>query len=243
MRDEIRTGLPTGMRRIIYEIGKAGFKPGRRILDCGCGEGKISSVLAHEFSGSCVIGTDISYDKLVEATLKKGIFLASDFDRENNLPFKDASFGLIFCNHVIEHLFDPDHLLDEACRVLTDDGVLVLTTPNLAAWYNRIMLLFGFQPHFTEVSMRYNVGKFYYGSLRQDSGSALGGHIRVFTYRAIRQLLSLHGIRVAASFGYGHPAMLDSKVFGIFERLSQFYAALASTMCFICRKNNNTYSA
>ncbi|HAH22111.1 MAG TPA: SAM-dependent methyltransferase [Candidatus Omnitrophica bacterium] len=238
MRDEIRTGLPTGIRRIIIESKRAGFKIGGRILDCGCGEGKISGFLARELAPSQVIGTDISCDKLLEASGKGGLFFASNLDRGSALPFKDATFKLVFCNHVIEHLLDPDHLLDEIYRVLADDGVLVLTTPNLAVWYNRIMLLFGFQPHFTEVSMRHNVGKLYYGSLRQNSASALGGHIRVFTYLAMRELLALHGIRITASFGYGHPTMLDSMVIGIFERLAQLRTTLTSTMCFVCLKDN-----
>jgi len=241
MHDEIITGLPIGIDRILLEVSRAGFPAGLPILDCGCGEGKISGFLAKKFSASRVIGTDISFDKLIEATRERtGYFLASNLDRAGALPFKNATLGMVFCNHVVEHLFDPDYLLDEVGRVLADRGILVLTTPNLAAWYNRIMLFLGFQPHFTEVSLRYNVGKFYFGSLKKNSSSALGGHIRLFTFRAMKELLVLHGFRITAAFGYGHPVMLDSRIVGLFERLAQLHVSLASTMCFICVKSDKT---
>jgi predicted SAM-dependent methyltransferase len=47
------------------------------------------------------------------------------------LPFTDVSF--VFAEHFIEHIAYPDAaaLLRESRRVLTDDGVLRLSTPNL----------------------------------------------------------------------------------------------------------------
>lgn len=46
-----------------------------------------------------------------------------------HLPFKEASFNTIFALEVIEHLNKPEQFLEEANRVLTEKGKLILTTP------------------------------------------------------------------------------------------------------------------
>lgn len=237
MREEMITSLPTGIKRIIKELKKCSIKNEGVILDCGCGNGKIAKYFSSQFKSGKVFGIDISLEQLKIAKKDGNMVLAADLDKKQKLPFKDNCLDLVFCNHVIEHLLDPDHLLDEIYRVLKRDGALVLTTPNLAAWYNRIALLLGFQPHFTEVSLRHNVGKLYYGTLKTDSHAALGGHIRIFTYTAIKRLLEIHGFLMKASFSYGHPALLDSKLMGVFEYLSQMNKTLSSTLCFICKKS------
>ena len=45
------------------------------------------------------------------------------------LPFDDDSFDLILCNHVLEHVGDPDRALSELARCLARDGHLVAQTP------------------------------------------------------------------------------------------------------------------
>ena len=37
---------------------------------------------------------------------------------EEDFPFGDNYFDAIFCGDIIEHLYDPDHLLSEMYRVL-----------------------------------------------------------------------------------------------------------------------------
>lgn len=45
------------------------------------------------------------------------------------LPFPSGSFELILCNHVLEHVADPDRAMTELGRCLTRDGHLVAQTP------------------------------------------------------------------------------------------------------------------
>ena len=71
---------------------------------------------------------------------------------DGGLPLTDSSVDVVIMSELIEHLVDPDGTLDEAWRVLRPGGTLLLSTPNLAAWYNRVLLRFGIQPLFTEVS-------------------------------------------------------------------------------------------
>ncbi|MEJ8669191.1 class I SAM-dependent methyltransferase [Streptomyces sp. MS1.AVA.1] len=73
---------------------------------------------------------------------------------DGGLPFRTGSADAVLFSEVIEHLVDPDAALDEIRRVLRPGGHLMLSTPNLAAWYNRALLLAGVQPVFSEVSLR-----------------------------------------------------------------------------------------
>jgi hypothetical protein len=59
-----------------------------------------------------------------------------------------------------------------ARRVLRPGGVLLLSTPNLAAWFNRSLVLLGVQPVFSEVSLRRVYGR---------PGREVAGHLRLFT--------------------------------------------------------------
>jgi 2-polyprenyl-3-methyl-5-hydroxy-6-metoxy-1,4-benzoquinol methylase len=90
----------------------------------------------------------------------------------------------VIMSELIEHLVDTDTALDEAFRVLKPGGWLLLSTPNLAAWYNRGLLALGVQPVFSEVSLRGVYGR---------PGKQVAGHLHMFTKRALVQLLAARG--------------------------------------------------
>ena len=46
-----------------------------------------------------------------------------------NLPFKDNSFDLILCNHVLEHIEDDYKALNELYRVIKNKGILIAQIP------------------------------------------------------------------------------------------------------------------
>jgi hypothetical protein len=108
----------------------------------------------------------------------------------------------------------------------------VITTPNLAAWYNRIVLLFGFQPFWTDASLRYaNVGKL------KSFGSGDGGHIRVFTYRALKNFLELHNFTIVKSTGasYPKPHIFPFPSY-LLEMIANHFPSLSSNPVFIVKK-------
>lgn len=162
----------------------------RSLLDIGCGDGTFSAELSNSLSVQEAFGVDVSAGA-AEAANRRGVSAqVVDIDK-GYLPFKDARFDLIYCGEVIEHVYDPDHLLDEVERLLAPAGVAILDTPNLASLVNRLSLLFGYQPFFTDVSLRHNVGK-----LQRADHSGGGGHIRVFTKGALEELLRIHRFQI-----------------------------------------------
>ena len=64
-------------------------------------------------------------------------------------------FNLIVTSEVIEHLESPRGFLGQVSRLLEDDGLLLVTTPNVANWVGRIrFLLFGELRWFDETMRR-----------------------------------------------------------------------------------------
>jgi SAM-dependent methyltransferase len=76
-------------------------------------------------------------------------FQLNNVDLEKDpFPFPDASFDLILCGEVIEHLgLDPFCMMSEINRVLKPGGQLLLSTPNITATRNFWKMLFGYAPY------------------------------------------------------------------------------------------------
>jgi 2-polyprenyl-3-methyl-5-hydroxy-6-metoxy-1,4-benzoquinol methylase len=88
----------------------AKFKP--KILDLGCGQDYFSKTCRKY--GYEAEGIDI--DK-------------ADFEKDN-LPYKEGSFNVVHFNAVLEHLKNPDNIMDEIKRILGPGGIVIINTPN-----------------------------------------------------------------------------------------------------------------
>jgi ubiquinone/menaquinone biosynthesis C-methylase UbiE len=148
------------------------------------------------------------------------------------LPFEDETFDLVYVGEVIEHLYDPDHVFEEVRRVLTKQGHFILSTPNLSSWINRIVLFFGYQPFGTEVSSRLNFGKF--GGRRTEPVGGKYGHLRVFTYKALREFVSHYGFKIIFHKGAREPLIVG--IAGIVDSLFYRKASLAFCQILVLQK-------
>ena len=107
----------------------APFAAGRRVVDAGCGAGYGAAALAP--AARTVLGVDASADAIRYArehyfAPNLGFLPASCAA----LPLPDASLDLVVALEVIEHLAEWQRFLDEARRVLTPAGRLIVSTPN-----------------------------------------------------------------------------------------------------------------
>ncbi len=114
----------------------------RTVLDIGCGDGTAAATAAPLLAGHRLVGLDWSQDALRRAHARLPYAIRGELT-DGGLPFADAAADADPFSEVIEHLVDPDGALDEIRRVLRPGGYLMLSTPNLAAWYNRALLLAG----------------------------------------------------------------------------------------------------
>jgi SAM-dependent methyltransferase len=183
-----------------------------------------------------LIGIDISRSLAKNAN---SWFPAAVATFDPRLPFRDEQFDAVLCSEVIEHLVDPDGLLTEISRILVPGGKLFLTTPNLASWINRISLLLGYQPHFSEVSLRHNVGKLYSGIAGKSSEEAIAGHLRLFVPRSLDAILKINGFdiiaRKGAGIGYGGKSILPFPI-SLVDRLFVFRYSTSAFLVYIGSK-------
>jgi SAM-dependent methyltransferase len=170
-----------GARLLREELRGAGAPA--LIVDVGCGDGAATLLAAQVNPGHRIVGLDWSADSLRRAR-SRGLTVVRDEVEPAGLPIASGCADVVVMSELIEHLVDPDSALEETRRVLKPGGALLLSTPNLAAWYNRGLLALGVQPLFTEVSLRGVFGR---------PGSQVAGHLRVFTSRALIGLLAARG--------------------------------------------------
>ncbi|MFI9374423.1 class I SAM-dependent methyltransferase [Streptomyces parvulus] len=172
--------------------------PGALVVDVGCGDGSAAATAAPFLAGHRIVGVDWSQDALRRARPRMTHVARGELDH-GGLPFADGCAEAVLFSEVIEHLVDPDRAMDELRRILRPGGHLMLSTPNLAAWYNRALLLAGRQPVFSEVSLRGIHGR---------PGSEVVGHLRLFTAPALRSFLRCAGfeeVRITGAPFHGVP--------------------------------------
>jgi 2-polyprenyl-3-methyl-5-hydroxy-6-metoxy-1,4-benzoquinol methylase len=102
---------------------------GSRLLEIGSGLGHLVGQLEQAFDTSAV---DVNHWALVQSrpiAPRTSLQVAS----AEELPFPDGFFGLVIIKHVVEHLPSPERAIAELDRVIAPQGVLILSTPNLAS--------------------------------------------------------------------------------------------------------------
>jgi 2-polyprenyl-3-methyl-5-hydroxy-6-metoxy-1,4-benzoquinol methylase len=113
--------------------------PGR-VLDVGCSSGYLARPLVA--AGATVVGVELDPAAAEEArTVCEEVVVGNVESLE--LPFDQASFDVVLCGDVVEHLRDPGAALVRLRPLLRRGGRLVLTTPNVANWAIRLSLLGG----------------------------------------------------------------------------------------------------
>lgn len=182
-----------GVKLVRTRMSEIPFSPRKKVLDVACG----ISTLGLTFSNH-VYGFDFN-PEAIEICKKRGMKVKFG-DVEKKWDYPNNSFDIVIMSHIIEHVKNPDHLLLEAKRVLKKGGMVIVNTPNLAAWFNRGLLPLGYQPFFTEVStIDKTLGiKF---TRKITSFRHPLGHMRVFTSRALVDIIELHGFKIIKKSG------------------------------------------
>lgn len=194
-RVTVGAGPLGGRERMVVEYLRRNLPHAADLMDIGCLNSRLPSAIRAAVKVDNYFGIDLLPASDV-GTDTQGI-VYTQWDMDAGVPSTAVQFDAMVCSEVIEHLVNTDNVFLFARRNLKPDGVLIVTTPNLGAWINRILLLVGYQPCFSEVSQRYNVGKFGTTAEKELAKPAqeVGGHLRMFTLRALVQLGQCYGLR------------------------------------------------
>ena len=105
------------------------YSRGRRVLDAGCGTGYGSAKLAE--SATTVTGLDSSPEAIAFARLNYQLpglrFVLASCEA---MPFRANTFDLVVAFEVIEHLHHQRAFLEDCARVLTHQGLFIVSSPN-----------------------------------------------------------------------------------------------------------------
>jgi ubiquinone/menaquinone biosynthesis C-methylase UbiE len=163
---------------LTVDFSKISLKPGVRVLDAGCGNGRHLHE-AFKQPGVKVVGLDMKVEDVTKARnmmrlMEKegeggeggwGIF-TGDITR---LPFADHSFDVVICSEVLEHIPDEAEAIREITRVLKPGEILAVSVPRflpeLICW-----------------------------ALSKEYRNEPGGHIRIYRKRELIRKLEKAGL-------------------------------------------------
>jgi 2-polyprenyl-3-methyl-5-hydroxy-6-metoxy-1,4-benzoquinol methylase len=158
--------------------------PPARLLDAGCGNGRLAALLASE--GYDVTGVDLSSDGVQIArsdnpSCRFEVVAAGDGMLEQ---LDVEPFDLLVSTEVIEHLYDPHAFIEAARDALRPGGMFIVSTPYHGRLKNTLIAATDkFDAH---VIALHN-----------------GGHIKFFSRATLTQLLTEHGFENVAFYGAG----------------------------------------
>jgi SAM-dependent methyltransferase len=166
-------------RRFLAVIERL-VQPGDRLLDAGCGSGRLFTYDLRGRAG-LIVGVDLTSDVAqnpnIDAPLRASL---------TALPFASETFDLVICKHVLEHLDEPESAFHELARVLRPRGRLLILTPNR---FHYVPLLASLLP--ASCQRLVASGR---GLTREEVHPAL---YRANTPRRLRRLARQAGLRIA----------------------------------------------
>ncbi len=101
----------------------------KTVLDVGCGEGAFAALIKEKYKTE-TWGIEYMEDhgKQAEKVLDK-VFIGPCENFIESLP--DNHFDVIYCNDVLEHLVDPEWVLENIQSKLTENGIIISSIPNM----------------------------------------------------------------------------------------------------------------
>ncbi|WKA47194.1 methyltransferase domain-containing protein [Geobacillus zalihae] len=109
---------------------------GKRVLDAACGEG-YGSFLLSKWGAKAVDGIDISEEAIqnAKANFKQENLTFHQGSVEEMGKFPSRNYDLIISLETIEHLSNPEKMLQEFRRLIKPDGIIIISCPNDYYYY------------------------------------------------------------------------------------------------------------
>lgn len=173
-----------------------------RILDIGCGDGGTLKKLKELGKANEIFGIELNED--IAKKLSQDLDEIVIGDVESIEPtFNEKYFDYILFGDSLEHLINPDKVLNKYKKLLKDDGFIIASIPNIK-YFSIILKLIIFD-------------EFKY----VDAGILDRSHLRFFTKREIKRMFQNANLKII----YIEPNLwwpikiIDNRIFTIFSKL------------------------
>ena len=200
----------------VYALDSSGIRPeykyivdwiekGSKVLDLGCGNGSLGSLLIKQ-KGCEVHGIEASKSG-GESAPNKGVH-AIIGDIDEGLDFSDGSFDYVVINVTLQMVYRPGLVLKESLRV---GKKVIVSFPNIAHWVARLELfLLGRMPRKPLYGYRWHNTK----------------HIHLFSYNDFCNYLEEINARITKKVFFGYDSENESALAEIFPNLFSMEAIL-----------------
>ncbi len=151
------------------------IKPGARVLETGCANGRFSAVLAE--IGCSVVGVELDPGAARAAEQFCGQVIVGNLEDPELRKQIPGDFDILIFGDVLEHLVEPWKVLSDLRSRLATYGYLIVSIPNIGHWDGRMGLLAG------------NFDYTYDGLMDAT-------HLRFFTHRTAIELVEQSGYKI-----------------------------------------------
>jgi SAM-dependent methyltransferase len=168
----------------------------RSILDLGCGNGHLATLLTGEGRRVVAIDADAKGIAMAKAATPSIDYRCINVGQEPPRDFLESPFDLIISTEVIEHMFFPGQLFDFAGKSLQVGGRFFVSTPYHGRLKNTAIGLMG----------RWD---------EHHQPGHIGGHIKFWSRRTLGELARLSGFEEMTFIGCGRcPYLWKSMLIG-----------------------------
>lgn len=192
-----------------------------KALDIGCATGN----MAAELKKYSIITDGVTHSVDEQVLAEKHCNKVWSFNVENGLP-KDTQgpYDIVILSHILEHIANPNKLLEGIKKVLDTKGVVLCAIPNMLFIYNRLKLL---------------RGKIEYS----DYGLMDYTHIRWYTHKTLIETFNEYGFSMQSFYAEGNaplgplrrviPKSVCNKIDRLFIRIAPSWFAWEYSFMFI----------
>lgn len=145
--DRPLTNYPARLARYLFT--RYGIKSGQKFLDIGCGRGEF----LRGFIDCGVQGHGVDRSRTAEKYCPEAELRTADLENEQ-LPYEDNVFDVVYSKSVIEHFYYPERLVQEIYRVLKPGGLVITLCPDWEFNYRMYFEDFTHRTPFMQSSLR-----------------------------------------------------------------------------------------
>ena len=156
------------------------IKKNSKVLDVGCGNGFLGRYLK-EKCGCKVFGVEKSEVWAKEAQKYYDNVIIGDLNDEKIWDKIQEKFDTIILADILEHLINPETVLEQIKKIIKKDTDIIISLPNFALWRIRLNLL---------------MGKFNYTK----RGILDKTHLRFFTLKTAKEMIIKSGYQIHKIF-------------------------------------------